>query len=273
MAIIDRQSCGEWDVRSSGVQVGTTFSQRLGLRKKIHAVKTAGALEGVRYIKHQLTDRVATHLIERWDSKHGVDTGGRIPVNPVDIEVSGSHARSAYDIVSTPPSVFAHVSKFFPTPRADYSYLDIGSGKGRTVLLASELGFQACIGVEFAKFACDVARKNFERYVSKNSHRSPCTVVNSCATKCTFPDGDLVLFFNNPFSLEIWTEMAQRLSSLAEQNRAITVILIGSFPDTIRGAATLIIQSGAFGMRAKGITLRFWDSYAPFHFIVFENRR
>lgn len=241
--------------------------------QKFQVAKTSGPIETARYIKRRLTDYVATRLINKWDVKHGVDTGGRIPLNSAGIEVSGGHARSGYDVVSTPPRVFGYIANLFPDPREDYSYLDIGSGKGRTVLLASELGFKACIGVEFASFACDIARKNLADYVSPVSRRSPCRIVNACATECTFPDGNLALFFNNPFSPDIWPEIVRRVSSVADEDRAVTVILIGSFSDTIRGAASLFVRSGAFGRRTEGVTPRFWDSYAPFHFIVLENRR
>ncbi len=139
------------------------------------------------------------------------------------------------------------------------------------MLLASELGFKACIGVEFASFACVIARENLEHYISSVTNRSPCSILNACATKYAFPDGNLALFFNNPFSHEIWSEVAERVSGLARQDRAVTVILIGSFPDTIRDAASLLVQSGALKRRAKGVTPHFLDSYAPFHFIVLEN--
>ncbi len=86
------------------------------------AAKAVGPVKSARYLKRYFTDYVATQLIRKWDAKHGVDTGGRIPLNSNGIEVAGVHARSAYDVVSTPPRVFAHVANFFPKQREDYSY-------------------------------------------------------------------------------------------------------------------------------------------------------
>jgi hypothetical protein len=138
-------------------------------------------------------------------------------------------------------------------------------------MLASELGFKSCIGVDFASFACDVARENLLRYKSPVPERSPCAIFNECATKCAFPDGNLLLFFNNPFAMDLWPEVARRVTEAADQERAVTIILIGSFPDTIRAAADIFTRSRAITKRVEGLTPRFWDSYAPFHFIVLAN--
>jgi Methyltransferase domain len=230
----------------------------------------AGHIDSARSIKRRLKERIATHLSNNWDLRHGVDTGGRVPLSLPGVEVSGVHARWAYDVVSTPPSVFSYMARFFPARRADYTYVDIGAGKGRTVMLASEMGFKRCVGVEFAKFASEIARKNLQSYIGASTPRSPCSIVETCATKFPFPDGDVVLFFNNPFSEQIWNDMVPRMSDIAIQNRAITLILIGSFPEMIGKAAEQLVRPGPFVRRAEGVTPRFWDSYARFHFFVLD---
>jgi predicted RNA methylase len=222
--------------------------------------------------KRWLARQLATHLSKNWDLKHRVDTAGRIPLTSLG-ENAGGPAQWAYDVVSAPVSVFSHIARFFPSHREECTYVDIGAGKGRTVMLASEMGFKRCVGVEFAAFAAKIAQKNLQSYVGKFSSRSPCSIVETCATKFRFPEGDLVLFFNNPFSEEIWKQVVQRLCDISNVNRTITVVLIGSFPETIRNAADLLVQSSAFVRRAEGITPRFWDSYARFHFFVLDRNQ
>jgi hypothetical protein len=258
-------------MKAEASDFGCEFQGKMKPTAKFY-VRIVGPIDGARYIKRRLMHYIVTYLRNNWDLKHKVDTGGRISLNASGIEVSGDHARSAYDIVSTPPSVFTCLSKFFPERRGDYSYLDIGSGKGMTVLLASEMGFKACIGVEFASFPCETARKNLQHYIGSGSPRSPCLIVNACATEFRFPDGNVVLFFNNPFAPEIWRKMVPRLVDIANQARDVTIILTGSFPDTISGAADELVQSGIFVRRTEGVTPRFWDSYAPFHFFVLDKK-
>lgn len=228
-------------------------------------------IETARTLKRRLADIIASRLTANWDRKHAVDTGGRIPLSAAGIKVSGDHARQGYDVVSTPTSVFAFISRFFPGRRSDYSYLDIGSGKGRTVLLASEMGFRICLGIEFASFACEIARRNVQSFIGSGVQRSPCLIVNDCATKFEFPAGNLVLFFNNPFSDEIWRQVVPRLVATGKEDRDVTVILIGSFPDKIRDAADELARSGAFATEAQGLTPRYWDAYAPFYFFVLRS--
>lgn len=225
----------------------------------------------MRRFKRRLAGKLATHLSNNWDCKHGVDTGGRIPLSSPGVEVTGNHVQWGYDIVSTPPSVFSYMARFFPTCRAEYTYVDLGAGKGRTVLLASEMGFKYCVGVEFANFASEIAQNNLQSYIGASANRSPCSIVTKCATKFPFPDGNVVLFFNNPFSEKIWKDVVPRVSDLAKNKQAVTVILIGSFPDMIRVAAEMLLQSGDFMRSAAGITPRFWDSYARFHFFVLKS--
>lgn len=226
-----------------------------------------------RTVKRRISHQIAILLTRKWDKRHGVDTGGRVAINASRVAVVGNHAQSGYDIVSTPPNVFAYLTRYFPDHPNNYSYMDIGCGKGRTVLLASELGFKTCIGIDFASFACEIARKNLTSYKSAVAKRSPCAIFNECATKCAFPDGNLLLFFNNPFGADLWPEVTRRIAEAANQDRAVTIVLLGSFPDTIRAAADLLTQSQVISKHAEGMTPRFWDLYAPFHYIVLTNSR
>ncbi len=45
--------------------------------------------------------------------------------------------------------------------------IDIGSGKGRVLLIASEFGFKKAIGVEISKVLHDISEKNIKIYKTK----------------------------------------------------------------------------------------------------------
>lgn len=45
-------------------------------------------------------------------------------------------------------------------PVDELTFVDLGAGKGRAMLLASELPFRRIVGVEFSPELCDVARRN-----------------------------------------------------------------------------------------------------------------
>jgi len=76
----------------------------------------------------------------------------------------------------------------------DFCFIDLGCGKGRALMIASELGFKSVIGVEFASELVEVAKANLARMASSNV-----IVVEEDASQFQFPAGDLVVFLNNPF--------------------------------------------------------------------------
>jgi SAM-dependent methyltransferase len=71
----------------------------------------------------------------------------------------------------------------------NFTFVDLGCGKGRPLLLARELGFGRIIGVEFAPALATTARRN-----------APFAEVVLCdASEYLFPRGPLVVFLYNPF--------------------------------------------------------------------------
>jgi len=48
----------------------------------------------------------------------------------------------------------------------DFTFLDLGSGKGKALLLASEFPFQKIVGVDFSSELNAIAQQNFRTYKS-----------------------------------------------------------------------------------------------------------
>jgi predicted RNA methylase len=99
----------------------------------------------------------------------------------------------------------------------------MGAGKGRVILLASELPFRRVLGVEFAPALVDIAQQNIAHY-----SRRVCTntaVACQDATELELPDENLVVYFYNPFSHDIMAAVAQRILE-AYQNYGKKIIVI-----------------------------------------------
>ena len=77
--------------------------------------------------------------------------------------------------------------------------MDIGSGKGRVLLIASQYGFRNVVGIEFSGELCAIARRNVDAYSRKAKPLSLIQVIESDATTYQFQAGDRVLFMYNPF--------------------------------------------------------------------------
>jgi SAM-dependent methyltransferase len=81
----------------------------------------------------------------------------------------------------------------------DFAFIDLGSGKGRTLLMASDYPFRRILGVELLPSLNQIAQQNLAQY---HSESQKCFAIESvCADATTFalPEGALVIYLFNPF--------------------------------------------------------------------------
>lgn len=113
---------------------------------------------------------------------------------------------------------------------AEYTFIDFGSGKGRMLLLAAEYPFGEVQGVEFATELHDIAQQNLQ---AVRRHRVQCGRIGSNlmdAVDYTFPPGNLVIHFFNPFGPEIMAQVLDRLDGAIEStSRDVRIIMM--FPE------------------------------------------
>ena len=82
---------------------------------------------------------------------------------------------------------------------AKFTFVDLGSGKGRALLMASDYPFGRIVGVELLPALHQIAEQNLTRY---HSDSQKCFALESvCADATTFPlpAGPLVVYLFNPF--------------------------------------------------------------------------
>ncbi len=81
----------------------------------------------------------------------------------------------------------------------DFTFVDLGSGKGRTLLMASDYPFRRVVGVELLSALHSIARENLRQY--KNESQKCLAIEALCADASSFaiPDEPLVMYLFNPF--------------------------------------------------------------------------
>jgi SAM-dependent methyltransferase len=103
-------------------------------------------------------------------------------------------------------------------------FLDLGSGKGRTVLFAAQGPFKGVIGVEISRDLHTIAKANIRR----NMHRLKCKnieLVNSDVLDYDIPEDVTVAFLFNPFRGDIFiSTIAKLLRSIDARPRTIRLI-------------------------------------------------
>jgi SAM-dependent methyltransferase len=81
----------------------------------------------------------------------------------------------------------------------NFTFIDLGSGKGRTLLMASDYPFRRIIGVELLPALHKIAKENLLKYHNENQKCFSLESICADATEFSFPAEPTVLFLFNPF--------------------------------------------------------------------------
>jgi len=107
----------------------------------------------------------------------------------------------------------------------DFVFLDFGSGKGRTLLMASDYPFRRIVGVELLPALHQAAQENLSKYRSESQKCFGLESVCADATEFPFPAEPMVLYLFNPFpEAGLRRMMANLEQSLREHPRAVYVL-------------------------------------------------
>lgn len=98
----------------------------------------------------------------------------------------------------TDPSLFREMMSSLPIEFDQFTFVDLGSGKGRTLLMASEYPFRRIIGVEILPELHQIAEENLALY--KSGPQKCFTLEAICGDAVEFPFSaePIVLYLFNP---------------------------------------------------------------------------
>ena len=111
------------------------------------------------------------------------------------------HSTAYYGIA---PSVLIELISWWratelAAPPEDYSFIDLGAGMGRGMLLAAQMPFREVIGVELHPDLAEVAQKNIKEWERAGRARCPMRIVCADVTQFKFPKNPCVGYLFNPF--------------------------------------------------------------------------
>jgi hypothetical protein len=203
--------------------------------------RARGALNRVRYVLHRLYSRrgVVRNYEEfmrtEFDRRHGVETSEWVYLES--LELSGPSASFANWYLPSEPSVLASMLRALAIDPQQYVFVDLGSGKGRMLIAASNAGFRRAIGVELSPRLSAQAAQNIERF--RHSFPSPRIIETLCldAVEFVFPGDPLVIFFFNSFTEPVLVRVLKNLErSLEERPRRVYLLQNGRryFPEITR---------------------------------------
>lgn len=243
-----------------------SLARELGPVEIFNRVRRAGAGGVYDFLSRNLRHQIAHILVRRFDKKWGVDTAGSIQID--DLDVLGPNRASGNEAVSTSPRSFNWLLDRTPLPQ-EGTFIDIGCGKGRTVLLASER-FPLAVGVEFARELVDIARQNARTYARSPRSTGQMHIIRKDAADFRFPEGPLVVYFYNPFSEQLFRRVIANLErSIAESPRPCTIIYTTGM-GTLDWAAEVLRNTHGFAEVESGRTPGFRDAIRRMEFAIFR---
>lgn len=95
----------------------------------------------------------------------------------------------------------------------DRVLVDLGSGKGRVLLVAAAFGFRAARGIEFSSELCDIARRNVERFLRRSRTRTEFEVIHADAGAYAIRPDEDVFFLANSFHEPVLRRVMQNIST------------------------------------------------------------
>jgi SAM-dependent methyltransferase len=161
-----------------------------------------------------------------WDLIHGVDTCGDIPL--LDLNFESEHKTPGLEYQSHHPEIIRTALSSLEIRYQDYTFVDIGCGKGRVLLVASEFPFRKIIGIEFAPQLAERARQNLKTYRARDRKCLAIEAVTADATEYELAPEPQVLYFYSPFERSVLAKVVNNVeASLQKSPRPLLVLFSG----------------------------------------------
>jgi len=147
---------------------------------------------------------------ERFDRQEGVRTIGTLTVEALGLSALDSHR---YDATY-----------------ANTVFIDLGCGKGRTLLLASDYPFRAIIGIEISRELCDIAIENVKTYCSRRRRCSNisvrCQGIEEFEYSAYGPSDHLLVYLFSPCGEAVLRAGLQKIHRFVACGGLVTIVYV-----------------------------------------------
>jgi SAM-dependent methyltransferase len=167
-----------------------------------------------------------------FDVEFGVRTSGLVAGRH--LKSGHKHDRHATAYYGVAPSVLQSLLRRWRrtgpgAPMSETTFVDLGAGMGRAVLLASELEFKAVVGVELHPTLAAIARKNLRLWRAAGREHAPMSTVEADAVDFTLPDGPAAIFLFNPFAAAVLRRLLRKWrKSLVRRPQAVDILYVNN---------------------------------------------
>ena len=167
-----------------------------------------------------------------FDEMYGVDTCGIIDLGGQQVDSPNWRFGSTYQAIA--PALFENIITRLDIRHDEYIFIDMGSGKGRALLLASAYPFKKIIGLEFSPKFHRVAVANIAKFRSEHRRCKDIRSVCMDATAFKIPPDPAVYYFYNPFEARVMEAVLENIErSLDNCSRSVWLVFLDTAIDEL----------------------------------------
>jgi SAM-dependent methyltransferase len=160
-----------------------------------------------------------------FDLQYGTDTGGYTSSADLHGKTLSSLYTTAY--VGIAPSALSSALSSLKINFGEFTFVDVGCGKGRAILVAAQFPFRHLFGVEIAPELCVTARANLTLRPELANRAS---IINEDAVSVTYPEGPLFIFMFHPFLAPVLRRVLANLEAQLRNSPRTTYLLYARNP-------------------------------------------
>lgn len=157
------------------------------------------------------------------DKALGTDTSGFIDADRLTNGQQPSDQHNFY--MGSQPSIVRRALESLPAIEG-YTFLDLGCGKGRAMIVATEYPFATVLGCDISSDLVATANANAKILTSRFPRRVSMHAVVSDVRQLTYPEGKLVIFLYNPFGESLVGHVLSRLVDALDANSVEHVFIV-----------------------------------------------
>jgi hypothetical protein len=176
-----------------------------------------------RYFTYRHKKQARGHQL--FDRRHHVETAAEIQLNAAGVSTAdAARGNGVYRAVTE--KVFRAALGSVKIDAREFTFVDIGSGKGKVLFMASDYPFKRIVGIEYATGLHEIALRNVASYRSDSQQCTAIEPVYGDALTYSLPAGPLVLFIFNALSPDMMRALVHKLDvdTAAEPERPVFLI-------------------------------------------------
>lgn len=169
------------------------------------------------------TGRLSTGKKSEVDGIPGVETNRAVYLSALGFVGESGDDAQPYEPITD--ANFRAVIDAIPIEPHGYAFVDLGSGKGRALLLASKAGFRRVVGVEYSAELHQAAQKNLQAARSRWPNVDRIELLCGDAAEFVPPSGPVVCYMFNPFGPAVMSRVIKTWSKeMSEHDHDVWVV-------------------------------------------------